>query len=98
MGDVVEVVAAQVRQRRATALYVTSAAANSENAAPSSPCSCLNASRAKPAPIANAAMCTVMKRGRKLVDPVTPGHRSSFVGVGAIGVGRIGLLTAEGAS
>src|SRR5919106_5863965 len=51
-------------------MYTSSAAANSENAEPSSASSRLKASQAKPAPSAKAVMCTTRKNsvGRSLIQ------------------------------
>src|ERR671923_447451 len=69
-------------------MYTSSAAANSENAEPSSASSRLNASQAKPAPSAKAAMCTTRKNsvGRSLIQLPQGICSSLSFGFGGVGV------------
>src|SRR5919109_742227 len=68
-------------------MYTSSAAANSENAEPSSASSRLKASQAKPAPSAKAVMCTTRKNsvGRSLIQ--LPHGICSSLSFGVEGVG-----------
>src|ERR671914_2056779 len=76
-------------------MYTSSAAANSENAEPSSASSRLNASQAKPAPSAKAVMCTTRKNsvGRSLIQRPQGISSSLSFGVGGVGVAAGTVLT-----
>src|SRR5919108_1280380 len=69
-------------------MYTSSAAANSENAEPSSVSSRLNASQAKPAPSAKAVRCTARKNsvGSSLIQLPQGICSSLSFGVGGVGV------------
>src|ERR671922_182802 len=78
-------------------MYTSSAAANSENADPSSVSSRLKASQAKPAPIAKAATCTTRKNsvGRSLIQLPQGMCSSLSFGVGGVGVETGTVLTSR---
>src|SRR5918997_529164 len=82
-------------------MYTSSAAANSENAEPSSVSSRLNASQAKPAPSAKAVMCTTRKNsvGKSLIQlPQGMCSSLSFGGSEELVSPRDSVLTSTAAS